>query len=62
MPKSAYGAKGSKESYSGQRGNVGVSSGSKGGSKGGDQFFKNPTMQNKEGVAKKSNIVRRQPS
>ncbi len=62
MPKGTYGAKGSKDSYSGQRGNVGVKSANKGGSKGGEQFFKNSTMQNKEGVAKKSHIVRRQPS
>lgn len=58
--KSTYGAKGSKESYSGSRGNV--SSGSKGGSKGGTNFFHSSTMQNKEGVDKKSNIQRRQPS
>lgn len=58
---SAYGAKGSKDSYGGKRGNVGGGSG-KGGSKGGTSFFHNSTMQNKEGVLKKSHIVRRQPS
>ncbi len=57
MPK-----KGSKDSFSGQRGNVGGGSINKGGGKGGTQFFHNSTMQNKEGVAKKSSIVRRQPS
>lgn len=64
MPKdkSTYGAKGSKDSYSGQRGNVSTSSKDGYKSGGGDQFFKNPTMQNKEGVLKKSHIVRRQPS
>jgi hypothetical protein len=62
MPKSAYGAKGSKDSHSGQRGNVGISSGAKNGSKGGDMFFKDRTMQNNEGVGKKSTIQRRQPS
>lgn len=63
MPnKKAYGGSMSKDSYSGQRGSVGVKSSNKGGSHGGDQFFKNRTMQNTEGLAKKSNIARRQPS
>ncbi len=66
MPKnSAYGAKGSKDSYDGQRGNVSTGPGPRsggGGSKGGEQFFRNRTMQNTEGVMKKSTIKRNQPS
>lgn len=63
MPKSTYGAGGSKSSYSGTRGNVAVGGGKKeGGSKGSDMFFKDRTMQNNEGVGKKSTIQRRQPS
>ena len=58
-----YGKSMSKDSYSGQRGNVGVKTSAKYGSKGGtDQFFKNRTMQNMEGVGKKLNISRQQPS
>ncbi len=63
MPKGkAYGNDSDKSSYSGKRGNVGVKSSSKGGSHGGDQFFKNRTMQNQEGVKDKSSISRQQPS
>ena len=61
--KSTYGAKGSSENYSGQRGNVSSKSSSKGGYSGsGDMFFKDRTMQHTEGVMKKSQIQRRQPS
>ncbi len=59
----AYGGNTKADNYSGgSRGNVGVSNPSKGGSKSGEQFFKNRTMQNTEGVMKKSSISRRQPS
>ncbi len=59
MPK-AYGKSSGKDSYA-KRGSVGMKSGG-GGKGGGDQFFKNCTMKNKEGVGSKLNIDRRQPS